>query len=212
MRYLRARMPAPDPTRPRLVRFITHPEVAIDPAVPVPDWPLSERGTERMTAMLSQPWVADVAAIWSSTERKARDGAEILARHLGLQPRVREALGENDRSATGYLPPDEFQAVADEFFARPTESVRGWERAVDAQARIVAAADDVLASRADSAAGDVAIIAHGGVGALLLAHLLGAPISREHDQPGGGGGQCFAFEQASRALVHGWRAIDEFVD
>lgn len=27
-----------------VVHFITHPDVAIDPAVPVPDSPLSERG------------------------------------------------------------------------------------------------------------------------------------------------------------------------
>jgi len=26
-----------------LVHFITHPDVVIDPAVPVPDWPLSAR-------------------------------------------------------------------------------------------------------------------------------------------------------------------------
>lgn len=30
------------------VFFITHPDVAIDPAVAVPDWPLNGRGEERM--------------------------------------------------------------------------------------------------------------------------------------------------------------------
>ena len=48
-------------------------------------------------------------------------------------------IGENDRSATGFLPREEFWATADLFFAHPTESIRGWERAIDAQARIVAA-------------------------------------------------------------------------
>ncbi len=195
---------------PALVWFITHPEVVIDPDVPVPDWPLSERGRQRLTTMLAQPWVADLTAVWSSTERKATDGAAILAGHLGLVPQTHEALGENDRAATGYLPPDEFQATAEAFFARPTESVRGWERAVDAQARIVAAVDAVITAtgRSTQPAGDIAIIAHGGVGALLLAHLRVAPIAREHDQPGDGGGQCFVFEAGSRALVRGWRAID----
>ena len=64
--------------------------------------------------------------------------ARPMADRLGLTPIVIDGLGENDRSSTGYLPKAEFEAVADAFFARPEESVRGWERAVDAQRRIVA--------------------------------------------------------------------------
>ncbi len=65
-------------------------------------------------------------------------------------------------------------------FARPSESVRGWERAVDAQARIVRAVNRILDAREH---GDIAIVAHGGVGTLLLCHLLKEPISRGRDQP-----------------------------
>lgn len=32
----------------RHLYFITHPNVLIDPTVPVPQWPLSERGLARM--------------------------------------------------------------------------------------------------------------------------------------------------------------------
>ena len=192
-----------------LVHFVTHPEVEIDPAVPVPEWPLSERGRERMRAACGRPWVAGVTRVWSSRERKAIDGAEILAAHLGLSVELDEELGENDRSATGFLPPDEFQRVADEFFARPEESVRGWERAVDAQRRIVRAAERVARSGPGAEEGAVAIVAHGGVGALLLCHLLGESIDRKHDQPGGGGGQRFAYRFDTGRVVQGWRAIDE---
>ncbi|MGK7870138.1 histidine phosphatase family protein [Falsiroseomonas sp. E2-1-a20] len=188
------------------VHFITHPEVAIDPAVPVPDWPLSPRGLARTRAMLARPWVAGVGAVFSSTERKATDMAAILAAHLGLGFSQAEALGENDRSATGYLVRAEFEATANEFFARPEHSVRGWERAVDAQARIVAAVEAVLAQ---APPGHVAIVAHGGVGALLLCHLKRVPISRAEDQPGEGGGNLFTFDRASRALLHGWRRIED---
>ncbi|NKE45692.1 histidine phosphatase family protein [Roseomonas frigidaquae] len=187
------------------VHFLTHPEVAIDPAVPVPDWPLSPRGLERSRAMLAQPWVPQVRAVFSSTERKARDMAEILAGHLGLGVTQVAALGENDRSATGYLPPAEFEATADEFFAAPERSVRGWERAVDAQARIVAAVRGVLAQ---APAGDVAIVAHGGVGALLLCHIKGVAISRAEDQPGGGGGNGFRFARIGWGLLEGWRRVE----
>jgi broad specificity phosphatase PhoE len=187
------------------VFFITHPDVLIDPAVPVPEWPLNARGVARMHAMLSQDWVPGIDHVASSTERKAIDGAAILATHLGLRPVSHPGLGENDRSSTGYLAKPEFEAMADAFFAHPEQSVAGWERAVDAQARIVAAMCDVLRA---APAGDVAVVAHGGVGALLLCHLLGLAISRVADQPAGSGGHVLAFNRATWAICHSWRPID----
>lgn len=188
-----------------IVHFITHPDVHADPGTPVPEWHLSARGIHRALAMLEQPWLRPVASLFSSAERKAVDTAAILAAGTGLDVTVLEALHENDRSATGYLPGPAFEAMADAFFAGPTESVRGWERAVDAQARISGAVERVLAI---APPGDVAIVAHGAVGALLLCALKAVPISRAEDQPGRGGGNRFAFDRASRALRHGWRPID----
>lgn len=188
------------------VFFITHPDVLIDPAVPVPEWPLNERGLARMRALLAQSWVSGITHVASSMERKAIDGAAILAAHLGLRPVTHAGLGENDRSATGYLPKPDFEATADAFFAHPERRVRGWERAVDAQARIVAAVRDVLRA---APTGDVAIVSHGGVGALLLCYLQGAPISRAADQPPGSGGYVLAFNRGDWTLRHGWRTIDE---
>ena len=188
------------------VFFITHPDVLVDPAVPVPEWSLNARGRARMHAMLNQTWVPGIVHVASSTERKAVDGAAILGAHLGLRPVTHRGLGENDRSSTGYLPKLEFEARADAFFARPEESVGGWERAVDAQMRIVAAVRDVLRA---APAGDVAVVAHGGVGALLLCHLLGSAISRVADQPAGSGGHVVAFNRATWTLHHSWRSIDD---
>ncbi len=116
------------------------------------------------------------------------------------------ALGENDRSATGYLSKAEFEAVADQFFARPEESVRGWERAIDAQSRTIQTVDDIITMV--KAPGDIAIVSHGAVGALLLCHLKGIPISRIEDQPGDGGGNFFSFDAADRRLLSGWRRIE----
>jgi broad specificity phosphatase PhoE len=187
------------------VFFITHPDVSIEPGVPVPEWRLNARGLARMRAMLIQEWVSGIVHVASSTERKATDGAAILAAHLGLLPVTHPGLGENDRSSTGYLPKAEFEATADAFFARPDESVRGWERAVDAQARVIAAIGDVLRG---APPGDIAIVSHGGVGALLLCDLQASPIRRTADQPSGQGGNFLSFNRADRTLRHGWRPID----
>jgi broad specificity phosphatase PhoE/protein-L-isoaspartate O-methyltransferase len=190
-----------------LVHFITHPEVTIDPGIPVRDWPLSPNGRRHMQLALDQAWVTGIRAIFSSAERKALDAAGILAEHLRVSPIVIDDLGENDRSATGYLPKAEFEAVADRFFASPEDSVRGWERAIDAQRRIIGAVERAIAGAPSG--GDIAIVSHGGVGALLLCHLKNVPISRTEDQPGNGGGHVFSFDAASRRLLSGWRRIED---
>lgn len=96
--------------------------------------------------------------------------------------------------------------MADAFFANPEESVNGWERAVDAQARIIAVVRHVLREAPE---GDVAIISHGGVGALLMSHLISAPINRATDQPPGTGGYVLSFGRADWKLRHGWQLADE---
>jgi len=185
--------------------YITHPQVQIDATVPVPEWGLSEIGQARAVAMLDQSWVGPIRRIVSSAERKAIETAEILAKHLGLAVEVREAMHENDRSATGFLPPPEFEAVADRFFANPHKSIRGWERAIDAQQRIVSEVEAVLDA---AVGGDIAFVGHGGVGTLLLLSLSNREISREADQPAGGG-NYFAYDIGARSILHGWRPIDE---
>jgi len=188
------------------VFFVTHPDVVVDPAISVPQWPLSARGRARMAACLARPWVRGIRCIVASQERKALDAAAILGAGLGIEFATLAALGENDRSATGYLPRAEFERVADEFFAHPERSARGWERAADAQRRIIAAFDTVVALAPP--AGDIAIVSHGAVGALLLCHLEGLPISRREDQPAGDGGHYYAIDSRTRLLRHGWTRID----
>jgi broad specificity phosphatase PhoE len=183
--------------------YVTHPQVLIDPAVPVPDWGLSERGRERAHAVA---WARQIGRFVASTERKAIETADILAAGR-LAVETDPAMGENDRSATGYLPPDAFEAAANEFFARPAESFRGWERAVDAQARIVSAVERVLATHDPNL--PIAFVGHGGVGTLLKCHLTNAPIRRDGDQPGGGG-NLFAFRLADRAVTCDWTPMESW--
>lgn len=190
------------------ILFLTHPEVVIDPNLPVPDWPLSGVGRLRMGrfAKLLETR-GGVTAVWSSRERKARDGAEILAARLGTPHRIDPDLGENDRSATGYLAPPEFWEVVEVFFARPDESVRGWETARDAQARIVGAVNRL--AREEATVGDIVVVAHGGVGRLLMALLQGVEIGEE-DQPAHPGGGCWMeIDRGSLAVIETWRSIED---
>jgi broad specificity phosphatase PhoE len=143
-----------------------------------------------------------VRSVWASDETKAIEAAGIFAGAHGLPVVVHAGLHENDRSATGFLPPAEFERTANEFFAKPDESIRGWERAADAQKRVLGAFESIVAT---GAAGDIVIVAHGGVGTLLLCHLSGEPINRKHDQPFQG--NYWALSLESREVLHPWRPI-----
>lgn len=191
---------------PRLLYFITHPNVEINKQIPITDWPLSGTGRIRMLACLKQPWISDITAIYSSTEQKAVDGATIIAKHLSLTFTQITELGEIDRSTTGFLPLQEFEQTADIFFSHPETSTRGWERAIDAQLRITKAITQLFNN--DKTNGSIAIVSHGAVGALLYCELTKNKISRQWDQPANEGGNYFCFTLHPREVLHHWRSID----
>ena len=182
--------------------FVSHPEVNIDPSVPVPEWGLSDVGRHRASVLARSPIVAGATALICSEERKAQDTAGILSSHLGIACLTDARLGENDRSATGFLCPADFEEAADRFFSDPGESFRGWERAIDAQARIEAAVRDLAR---DHALGDLVIVSHGAVGTLLYCALMGIAIDRRHDQPFQG--HYWRTTLPSLRPQHGWRPI-----
>ena len=145
-------------------------------------------------------------SIWASDEAKAQEAAEILAAHLSLKVKVLTSLGENDRSSTGFLQPDRFEAAADAFFAFPEQSYQGWERAIDAQCRIIKAFEAVLDAPRESGR-SVIIVSHGAVGTLLKCHLRGRPITRQEDQASQG--HFYTVDLATRRLLHDWRPLPE---
>jgi len=182
--------------------FITHPEVAIDPRAPVERWRLSGAGLARMRQFADSSAVAEVTSVWASTEAKAIEAAGILAARFGIGVQVEYDLGENNRSATGFLPQPEFERVVDTFFARPEESVRGWERAIDAQQRVRQAVERILAGHGR---GDIAIVSHGAVGTLLLCSYCRRSISRKADQPFQG--HYWTAILPSLTVQHSWKPV-----
>jgi broad specificity phosphatase PhoE len=174
-------------TRASRAYFLTHPEVEVDPDVLVPQWGLAQDGRRRLDRVAREPWPRPSRPS-PAAETKARETAGALAALRGVHIREDHELGENDRSATDFLRPPEFEATADEFFSNPDVSIRGWETAQDAQERILRAVDRAIAA---AGGGDIAVVSHGGVGTLFLCHLIGVPIDRQHDQPGQGSFFCF---------------------
>ncbi|MCP4070637.1 MAG: histidine phosphatase family protein [Hyphomicrobiales bacterium] len=168
----------------RTIRYLSHPQILIDPRKPVPNWSLNDLGKKRVANLAKSDALVGTLHVVSSAETKATETAFPLAEALGCAEEIRADMHENDRSATGFLPAKEFEIVANRFFANPDESVRGWETAASAQARIVKEVVTFLRKHPD---GDILFVGHGGVGTLLYCHLSGVPISRKYDQVPGGG-------------------------
>lgn len=185
--------------------YLTHPQVRVDPDLPVPLWGLSPEGRLRVARLCEAGWIGRFGRIVSSEEVKALEAAEMLSGRLGLPVETFSDLHENDRSATGYLPRQEFEAVADAFFADPNASVRGWETARAAQARILGA---VRAAVALAPGAPTLFVGHGAVGTLLKCALARRPISRREDQPEGGGSHL-SFSLNPDALLQDWLPMEE---
>ena len=187
-----------------IVHYLSHPQVEIDATLAIDRWPLNKIGHARVAALAASGALVGTTSVFSSAEVKALQTAKPLADMLSCTVQVRALMHENDRSATGYLPAAEFEAVADQFFSQPDESVRGWETARMAQARIVAQLQACLALHNE---GNILIVGHGAVGTLLYCALAKVPIDRRYDQPIGGG-NYLVFDSALRQPIRGWRPME----
>lgn len=141
--------------------------------------------------------------------RKRRDQGHTDCQDFGDRAGDRRQGTSRDarehRSATGFLEAKEFEATADQFFAHPTKSIRGWETAVRAQVRIVTEVEAALSELRGN--GDVLFVGHGAVATLLYCHYARLAISRKHDQPAGGG-NYFTVRLKGREVRHMWRAME----
>lgn len=191
-----------------LVRYLTHPQVHIDPEQDVRQWSLNGTGQARVAALAASGALRGTTRIVSSRETKAIETAKPLVTALNCWFEPRKAMHENDRSATGYLPPEQFERVADRFFAHPNKSADGWETARLAQMRILREVHAVLC---EHNGGDILLVGHGAVGTLLFCALAGLPIGRAHDQGTGGGGNIFSFRTSQCVPLSGWQPMENLI-
>ena len=187
-----------------LVHYLSHPQVDINPDIAVSSWGLNHTGRARVSKVVEAGWLSGVSRVVSSAEVKAIETANPIAQALNAPVEIRQAMHENDRTATGYLPSEEFELVASEFFANPHKSIRGWEKAIDAQRRIVSETEEVLRNHIS---GNLLIVGHGAVGTLLFCHYSNFQISRQYDQKGSG--NYFSFLADKRQVLHGWIPMED---
>jgi broad specificity phosphatase PhoE len=154
----------------RKLILIKHAPPEVVPGVPPERWSLSERGRQLCIPLAEAVMPYAPAAVVSSTEPKAAETGKLIASALGVPFETAPDLHEHDRSDVPHMPSREFISAMELFFRRPGELVLGRETADGAEARFRKAVTRVLDTRAG---GNVAVVSHGTVIALLVAKAAG---------------------------------------
>ena len=152
----------------RKLILIKHASPQVDPALPPEQWPLSEEGKVRCETLAQQVGAYSPGVVVCSEEMKAAETGRIVAERLGVPHRTAPDLHEHDRSNVPQLRSAEFISMIELLFRRRGERVLGNETAVAALSRFRSALDEVLAEQPE---GNVAVVSHGTVIALLLEKL-----------------------------------------
>ena len=106
-------------------------------------------------------------ALFSSTEPKAVETGEIIARVLGIRNQVVPDLHEHaGRRAEDWVPGSEFRDRLSRFFRNPSKLVFGTETANDAHDRFARAIDAIAAN---VSSGCAVVVSHGTVISLFTA-------------------------------------------
>jgi broad specificity phosphatase PhoE len=152
----------------RKLILIKHASPQVQADLPPERWPLSDEGKAKCALLAEQVAAYSPAVVVSSDEMKAEESARVIAERLGVPHHVAADLHEHDRSNVPHLRSAEFISLMELLFRRPSDLVLGKETAVAALSRFESALDEVLMEHRE---GNVAIVSHGTVIALLLEKL-----------------------------------------
>jgi broad specificity phosphatase PhoE len=145
--------------------LIKHAAPEVVPGVSAEQWRLSDRGRGSCAALAEALREHQPDVITSSEEPKARETAELVAKHLGVEWTTAGGLHEHDRRGVPHMRSSEFISHVELMLRRRDERVLGHESADEALRRFRAGLRDVLSGHPD---GTVAVVSHGTVIALYV--------------------------------------------
>jgi broad specificity phosphatase PhoE len=137
--------------------------------------PLDATGREQAAALAEAATRIEVATLWCSPLRRARETADIVAARIGLEPQEDARFAETDTGDWTDRSFTDVEAADPEGFARfersdPTFRYPGGESFAEQSARVMAALRDLRARQRTLPA---LVVCHRGVIRLALAALLG---------------------------------------
>ena len=144
------------------------PEIKVEQ--PANSWKLSEEGRLRAHRLAEHLQSFEPEVIVSSSEPKAKETADILAKELQLEVHILSRLHEHDRNNVPYLSHEAFQSSIRAFFQNPDMVVFGQETANQAYTRFYHAVHSVLNEHKNKT---IVIVTHGTVISLFVSRLTG---------------------------------------
>lgn len=150
----------------RNLLLIKHAKPHVDPKLASERWELCEEGKQRCGPLAERVAQYAPVALFASEEPKARQTAELIGPRLGLSVQPWAGLHEHDRSNVPLMDTRDFLASMALAFRHPGERIIGRETLRQAEQRFDRAIGGAMATVGE---GDVAMVAHGTVIALLVA-------------------------------------------
>jgi len=143
------------------------------------DVPLSQRGVEQYHALKLRLETAGITACYTSDLTRCRTGADILGRHLKVEPVVEPALRELNIGVWEGLTWDEIQSRWPAEWAERLADIVNYrvpqgENLLDLQARIMPVIERIVVRHRGE---NVLVVAHGGANRVILLNAIGAPLS-----------------------------------
>ncbi len=141
------------------------------------DVDITETGEEQMRRLARQLTGKPIAAVYSSDLIRAVRGAEIISKSLGLTYTPLRSLRERSVGAWEGLTAEEIKRRYPEEYKKWRADLlnfrpQGGECLVDVQERVLPAYQQLVAAHPGH---EVAMLLHGGVNRVILAHYLGLP-------------------------------------
>ena len=119
----------------RQIVLVKHASPMVVPGKSSDQWPLSAAGREAAGALVGRLKGFAAAVVVSSTEPKAVETAEIVARELGIAAESQQDLHEHERKTVPHLRTSDFLSLMAQVFRRNDERVLGEESAAAALGR-----------------------------------------------------------------------------
>ncbi len=150
--------------------LVKHSLPEILPEIPPSEWHLSAEGRWRCQVLVDELAKHAPDLIFSSTEPKAQETAQIIAQQLIKPLNIVPGLHEHERKTIRFTNEEQFNASVREFFEHSDALVFGEETATQALNRFSGAVNQLLSKNRDQ---NLVIVSHGTVITLFVANNCG---------------------------------------
>lgn len=149
----------------RHVLLLKHATPVLEGFVPAREWVLGHDGQDQAARLAKQVNAFMSARVVTSSEVKAIQTGQIIAKELGALLEQRRGLDEIERPPMPILPSDEYEQIVRRVFNQRREAVIGKESADCAERRFSQTLDELVA---DKESDNLIVVSHGMVISLFV--------------------------------------------